>query len=91
LERLGVRRHARRSIQFAIQSLGISPKAPPAHARGHRASIAVRGRGFALAYLLRRPPNPRLQLSGAPSIAVSAYQDLLMISRGAPGGPTARS
>jgi len=35
--------HARRPIQITIESFGIAPRLAPAHARGHPASIAVRG------------------------------------------------
>lgn len=37
------RGHARWLVQIATESLGIAPHGAPAHARGHRTSIAVRG------------------------------------------------
>ena len=46
LESVARREHARQPIPVANQSLGCSPAVPPAHARGHPVSIAVRGRGL---------------------------------------------
>jgi hypothetical protein len=44
LDGLGVRELARRSIEIAIESLGIARAGAPAHARGHPTSLAIRGK-----------------------------------------------
>jgi hypothetical protein len=64
LDSLGVREHVRRSVEIAMQSLGIAPAGAPAHARGHPTSRAVPSPTPVSAGGVNRPPNPTLHPTG---------------------------
>jgi hypothetical protein len=64
LESAALDEHAHRAIECSMESFGIALGIPPAHARGHPSSIAVRGR-IVPPRLLHRPHNETLQQTGA--------------------------